>query len=1159
LPFIYRILVGLLMLAIMGPASAQAPVSNLRSKTVALPGDSLVLDSLSIVPGTLRIESVPDSSYRLDLVRSILFWRHKPAVDSIRIRYRVFPYRLSALAQRMSYDSIRNFSYLRPFDFNTGKETENRSLFNFGNIQYNGSFGRGVSFGNTQDAVVNSNFNLQLSGMLADSIEISAAITDNNIPIQPDGTTQQLNEFDQVYLQFKKKNWQLNLGDIELRQNDLYFLNFYKRLQGMTFQTNYKLGKNIKASSLVSGSIAKGRFFRNLIDASTNSNLEGNQGPYRLKAANNEYFFIVLANSERVFLDGVLLQRGEDQDYVINYNTAEVSFTPKHLISKDSRIQIEFEYADRNFLNSNLYAFQTVDINNKLQLKIGAFQNADAKNSAINQTLDDPQRRFLANIGDSVDQAYYPSVVTDTFSRTRILYEKIYITGGSSLDSFYSYSTDSVRAKYALGFSELGQGKGNYVPDFNGANGKVYRFVAPVAGVRQGSFEPVMRLVTPKRQQLLSIAADYKFNDRNLLHTEFGMSKYSVNTFSTRDAADDRGFAGRIQFTNNATLVRSRGLQLTTSVDLEHEQKQFRPLERLRYVEFSREWGLPLEQVPVAADETIARFSAQMEDKRQHSFKYQLMSYRRNTDYQGFQHIIQHNFMIGGWTVANQFAATSFNNSNDKGRFLRPVVDISKIFKSMRNIRLGMRYSLEDNVVRNKSADTVTASSFSFDTWTAYLKTDESKRNRYSLSFYTRADKYPYAQQLVKGDRSYNLNFGAELLGNEHHQLIINATYRQLEVSNDKVSRQQKDRSFLGRLEYSINEFHGFITGNALYEVGSGQEQRRDITYYEVPAGKGEYAWIDYNGDGIQQLNEFEIAQFPDQMKFIRIFIPTNDFVKANYTTLNYSLQFQPRSLFEGSNKAKFLRRFSWQTALQKTKKGVAKGDVDFNPFKYNLQDTALITSATSLNNTISFNRFSSKWGADLSNLQNNGKSLLTYGYESRRINDWLLKIRWNLSPSFTVNLNTKNGSASLFTPSFNNRNYSIIGSSAEPQLVYLYRSTFRVQAGYKYDLRHNKPAYGGEKSTTHALSLDTKYNVLQNGSISGRFTLSNISYPYAPNTTVSYIMLEGLLPGRNYQWSVDFTKRLFRGIEFNLQYEGRKSGVSQTVHIGRASLRALF
>ena len=96
-------------------------------------------------------------------------------------------------------------------------------------------------------------------------------------------------------------------------------------------------------------------------------------------------------------------------------------------------------------------------------------------------------------------------------------------------------------------------------------------------------------------------------------------------------------------------------------------------------------------------------------------------------------------------------------------------------------------------------------------------------------------------------------------------------------------------------------------------------------------------------------------------------------------------------------------------------------------------------------------------------------------------------------------------------------------------------------------------------KNGLNSVNVETKYNVLQNSSITGRFTFNNIDYKYPANTTVSYIMLDGLLPGSNYLWSIDLTKRLLNNLELNFVYEGRKPGEARTVHIGRASVRALF
>ena len=153
-----------------------------------------------------------------------------------------------------------------------------------------------------------------------------------------------------------------------------------------------------------------------------------------------------------------------------------------------------------------------------------------------------------------------------------------------------------------------------------------------------------------------------------------------------------------------------------------------------------------------------------------------------------------------------------------------------------------------------------------------------------------------------------------------------------------------------------------------------------------------------------------------------------------------------------------------------------------------------------------------------------------------------------------------KTGQTALATGNekFDNRNYTVKQYSLEPKLSFTRGANVRISGGYRYQQKSNQLGLS-EDLNSHAISSDVKYNLLQNASLQGKFTYTTIKFPYPTNTTVSYIMLDGLQPGKNLLWSIDLTKRLGRNLEMNIQYEGRKPGENRVIHIGRASLRAIL
>ena len=117
------------------------PQSNLRSKKIRVQADSIVLDSFSIIPKTFSIYETDTSFYQVDLVKAVLYWKLKPPKDSVTVLYRVFPYKWNAVVQRLSYDSVINNVFRSPYEF-APENAESKNVFDFGTVQYNGSFGQ---------------------------------------------------------------------------------------------------------------------------------------------------------------------------------------------------------------------------------------------------------------------------------------------------------------------------------------------------------------------------------------------------------------------------------------------------------------------------------------------------------------------------------------------------------------------------------------------------------------------------------------------------------------------------------------------------------------------------------------------------------------------------------------------------------------------------------------------------------------------------------------------------------------------------------------------------------------------------------------------------------------------------------------------------------
>lgn len=1093
-----------------------------------------------------------------------------PTQDSITICYQVLPTNLAQWANKRDMRLIDTTDrYWRDVLKKIERYKPPREQFiELKDFQKNGSFVRGLSLGNAQNVFVNSALNLQLEGKISDDLALSMSISDQQIPYQPEGNTLQLQQIDRVFMRLTHKNGSLTGGDIVLQNRDNHFLKFYKNTQGGLLETNYKVGKT-DAKTFAGIASARGKFYSATIAPS-----EGVQGPYRLKGPNGELFIIILANSERVFIDGKPLQRGFNYDYVIDYNLGEVTFNNHILITRFTRIRIDFEYAEANY-NRTILMLGHEQVAKKWRVLTQIYREADSKSNLIIDLSDSAKielSRQTAGIG------LINGIELKGYAPNEVRYKMIDSTTlAGTFSQVLVYSTDERKAVYRAFFTQVGKQKGDYIRENTNLNGQVYRWVQPINGIKQGDYAPLKTVPLPNARQLLVTQATYQISENERITTDIAFSSQQNNRFSDLPAASLSGLGTRFGYQNTGKIWQdSARYTWFGGAFYEYNQANFTPIDRFRSIEFDRDWSKNIDSSRLA--DHILQTEIGLKNQ-----KNSLISYKFNTRNRGNQ--------VNGWQQIGELKhetkrlllqANAFFLKSDQDTLQSAWQrwQASLAYKTRYFIPT-YRWEGDQNAVSVLKNDSVLQSAMHFTGHTFGIKSIDKARIKYDISYNIRQDQAPLEGRLQNYLQAETWTFSTFHESLKKRTLSLTAVYRKA-ILNEKFAQNNRGGENLqGRLdwggEYKIRrrtkggKAEGqkettpqpstpqpflILNTNLNLTTSTGQELQREYYFIPVPVGQGTHAWRDDNGNEAQELNEFYIALNPDERQYAKIFRPTSNYISAYTQTLNYNLKWIIPPQKSKKSVGDFSGLLIWTATRRFTENNILARLLPL----VTLSDTSILAEQSSLRKTVFFNRNSLNYGGELTYLNSKQKQLLTNGFEARQRQE--LKLSWRNSLSAKWNFQTNGTLAQVVNNSdfLQNRNFEVQSFSLFPELTYQANTTQRIKFGYQFSQKVGKNVGESALPTqVHQVSLEGQYSKLSRRTITFNGRFLQISYTGEQNTPLAYELLEALRTGSNFTWNMNWQERLQNGLQISFIYEGRKSPNTQLIHIGRAQVGLLF
>lgn len=1018
------------------------------------------------------------------------------------------------------------------------------SIFGSG-IEKSGTLVRGFSVGTTKDFTLSSGLRLQLSGKISEDIEIVAALTDENTPIQPEGNTERLEELDKVFIQIKHPNATGIFGDYQLQRRTGEFGLLDRKLQGLHGEFNIK---NFGGFASIANS--KGKFNTNAFNGQ-----DGVQGPYRLSGINNERDIVIISGTEKVFLDGIEMRRGESNDYTIEYGNSQITFTPKRLITSASRITVDFEYSDRRYQRSFFGAgTESSFFSEKFTVKVQFLREGDNEDAPIDISLSDEDKKILAEAGNNRNKAVKSGIslaLPDSVGRITGTYIKVDTTFNSVPYSYVVFAPGDPNAIYNASFSYIGERQGDYVKESLGN----YRF----AGIGAGNYQPVIFLPMPELKQVGNLVIDLKPWDDVFLSLEYSGSLWDRNRLSNIDDNQNYGYARNIFLKVNPKKIDIGNISLGRigfSYKDRFVQDKYTSPDRLNDVEFNRNYNtgltaktgneelreiglflIPVNELNISSAYGMLRNGLFKSNRTNNLLRFtnsKTYNLEYNLDYVSTENINLRSYWL------RQKGVGSYT------------IDI---------FRPGVEFYAEEKKDKFGLTDSLISTSLKYNEVVPFIQIPGAFGLSASAKYSIRDDYSPLNGYLFKESRSLSQFYELSYSGLKEIQTTVNFTLRK-----KKYVDLFKEKGLLNNETILIRSQSRFIPwdpikGDFFYEVSTQRSAKLERVFVKVQTGTGNFKYIgDLNDNGIAEENEFEPTIYDGE--YVQLSIPTEqlypviDLKTSTNWRIDFSKMFDPGTSFIKNAIRAISTETSWRIEENSREEDYKKIYLlNFSAFQ---NETNTIRGTNYLQQDLFL--FENDQDLSLRFRFGQRKSLNQFsgGVERAYNRERSLRVRFRMIEEISNETEVANITDFVSAPVQSNRKRQITDNNISSD--FSYRPMKNIEVGLRVKTGQSIDEYPANPTVIDLNSQMLRFNLSFAGSGRLRIEVERIELSGASEDIIlPFELTGGNEIGKNYLWRLNFDYRISSNLQSTVSYDGRLQGTNRAIHTARAEVRAYF